>query len=377
VAPTRGTILHDVQQWLPASEGFVYDLITRSRHRSVIASHGPQINRARFPHPAVRVMPTFERISRWSVRRRAHTAALMASAVADRAALLHVHLGYRAPLVVGVTRRLRLPLVVSLHGNDVTAWVRTEPGRYDTVIGAAAAVTVPSRFLAAAAEAAGFPRERVHILPSGVDTSIFSPTPLPAGPPTAAFVGRLVEKKGLDVLLEAWPLVRQHVPEARLVVLGDGPLAHLVDDAARHGVTRLLPLDEGGRTQARDLMRGAHLVVSPSRTAEDGDSESLLVVNLEAQASGRPVVTTDHGGIPEFVRAGETALVVDEGDAGAVAEAMVRVMTDTDLAARLANAGPSWAARFDLQKTAAAVDDLYDDLLDRAPWWSRVTRERG
>ena len=87
------------------------------------------------------------------------------------------------------------------------------------------------------------------------------------------------------------------------------------------------------------------------------------MVNLEAQASGRPVVTTRHGGIPEYVRDGETALVVPEADPGALADALVRVVTDDALAARLGGAGPAWAARFDVAACAARHDDLYDDLL--------------
>ena len=103
--------------------------------------------------------------------------------------------------------------------------------------------------------------------------------------------------------------------------------------------------------------------MAPSRTTADGDAESLLLVNLEAQATGRPVVTTDHGGIPEFVRAGETALVVPEADAGALADAIVTLLRDDALAERLAAAGPEWAARFDVSGCVARVDEVYDAVM--------------
>jgi colanic acid/amylovoran biosynthesis glycosyltransferase len=70
-------------------------------------------------------------------------------------------------------------------------------------------------------------------------------------------------------------------------------------------------------------------------------------------------VTTDHGGIPEYVRDGETAIVVPERDPAALADAVIRVLTDDELAGRLGGAGPRWAARSDVHVVARRVADLY------------------
>jgi glycosyltransferase involved in cell wall biosynthesis len=179
-------------------------------------------------------------------------------------------------------------------------------------------------------------------------------------------VGRFVEKKGLDVLLAAWPAVTAALPGATLRVLGDGPLANLLpanDPSVRH----VRPDPAHRAAQVRDLLRGARVVASPSRTAASGDAESLLLVNLEAQASGRPVVSTRHGGIPEFVEEDGSALLVPEADTDALADALIRVLTDADLAQRLATAGPAVAARFDLTVCTARLDDLYDAVLTGNP----------
>jgi glycosyltransferase involved in cell wall biosynthesis len=366
-----------VAEWLPLSEGFVFDLISRSRQRSVVVSHGPLVNEDRYPHPGfpVRSLAPIERMARPVARRRATTGALIAIALAHRAAIFHTHFGDRAPATVSAARKLSMPFVVSLHGHDATAVPRMYPGYYDTVAKEARAVIVPSHFLADAVEGLGFPRDRIHVLPSGIDTGVFVPTPLPAGPPVAAFVGRLVDKKGVDVLLDAWPDVCARVPGARLAVLGAGESAALVQAAP--DVEHIVPRPEDGRRQVRDLIARSSVVVTPSRTTPTGDAESLLLVNLEAQASGRPVVTTSHGGIPEYVRAGETALVVPEGDREALADALVHVLSDRELAGRLASAGPAWAARFDLALTTSAVDDLYEELLPTAPRWARITGASG
>lgn len=372
-APPRLTVLHDVQAWLPVSEGFVHDLLAHSRHRGVVLTHQRSIdNLDRFPwRPIHRSLPVaWLRASRaqWL----ATTLHTVAVAIRHRAGIFHVHFGTRAPGAIAVRRRFGIPLVISLHGHDATALARAEPGRYDDIARVADAVIVPSAFLGAIAADLGFPPERVHVLPSGVDTRHFSPTPLPAGDLVVLFVGRLVEKKGIDVLLAAWPEVHRAHPTARLVILGDGPLAPVVDEAATApGVTHVLPDPRRSRDQVRDLIRAATVVTTPSRRAADGDVESLLVVNLEAQASARPVVTTDSGGIPEHVAHGTTALVVPEGDATALAEAIARILGSPALAQSMADAGPRWADRYDLARTSAAVDELYDSLAAVAPWWAR------
>jgi glycosyltransferase involved in cell wall biosynthesis len=115
----------------------------------------------------------------------------------------------------------------------------------------------------------------------------------------------------------------------------------------------------------RDAIRGATVVVSPSVTAPDGDVDTLVLANLEAQASGRPVVTTRHGGIPEYVDEGRTALVVPEGDAHALADALIAVLSEPAVAARLGQAGPGWAARFDAGASTSRLDDLYDEIARR------------
>jgi glycosyltransferase involved in cell wall biosynthesis len=355
------TVLHTMQRYLPLSEQFVHTLITRSSFRGVVVSREPAENRDAFPFKPVHALGMIKRHDPPSnSERRLLTAAYSSIALAHRAKLVHQHHGYRMSDVAGMVRRMRVPLVVSVHGHDVTAFAGAWPGAVHELRNADA-VIVPSRYLIPAVEKLSVPAERIHVLPSGVDTSFFSPSPLP-GDPVALFVGRFVEKKGLDVLLKAWPGVRRAVPGARLLLLGYGPLESLARSGGE-GV-EVLPAQASRRAeQVRDAIRSARVIVTPSRTADDGDVETLLLVNLEAQASGRPVVTTRHGGIPEFVDEGRTALVVEENDPEALAVALARVLSEDDFAVAMAAAGPGWASRFDWTERVAAVDDLYRSLL--------------
>ena len=354
------TVLHVIERYLDLSSGFVHAQISRSRHRGVVVSRLARENLDAFPLPGVSRVPAAVDVLPAPLRDRAARAAVLRQARRVGAEIGHAHFGYALPYTRVLNRRAAIPVVVSLHGHDATAWAAAQPWAYAPDPAFVAAVIVPSRWLARRAVDVGFRAEQVRVIPSGVDTAFFTPTPLQREP-VVAFVGRLVEKKGIDTLMQAWPRVRDAVPSARLRVLGAGPLAPLVGG---DGVASIEPDARHRAEQVRDVIVAAAVVVTPSHAGADGDAESLLLVNLEAQASGRPVVTTDHGGITEFVEANRSALVVPEADAAALAAAIVRVLTDAELAQRLAAHGPVVASRFDVRAAAGRVDDLYDEVLE-------------
>lgn len=369
--PESTTVLHTMQDWLPLSEQFVHGIVSGSRHPGVVFSRRTPTNRAAFPFRPVcsagRLLPPPRPFT--ATERRLLTAYLTVIAARHRVGLVHHHHGYRILDAKGLVFRRRLPWVVSLHGHDVITHAAEEPGYYLDAFRFVDAVVVPSRWLADRVLEAdlGLDAARIQVIPTGVDTTFFAPSSLPRdGRPEVLFVGRFVQKKGLDVLLRAWPAVRAVHPDARLRLLGYGPLEAMAR-AGGLGVEVELADPARRAEQLRERLRAATVVVTPSRTAADGDAETLLLVNLEAQASGRPLVTTDHAAIPEFVAAGESALVVPEGDDGALADALARVLGDSSLAARLAAAGPSVAARFDRARCVTALDDLYDSLMGSGP----------
>ena len=348
-------ILHFHHHWLPPSEPFVWDLVRHLPVPGLVVSDDRPQNLDRFPFtPLVSLRPLVGRVPERH-RQRVATAWLLLLCRRYRITLVHAHHGYELVRVAGAARHAGLPLVVSLHGHDAYGWVEDHPDAYDGLLAAAAAVVVPSQFLVPRAQELGAPGARVHVIGSGIDTAWFTPSPVPTVP-EVLFVGRFVEKKGLDVLASAWPTVRAAVPGARLRVLGYGPLEHV---ARAIGAAVELEPDAA---RVRDAMRDARVVVSPSRTAAGDVAETLLMVNLEAQASGRPVVTTDHGGVPEYVRAGETALVVPEADPAALADALISVLQDAELADRLGGNGPEWAKQFDVKRVARRMLELYRSL---------------
>jgi len=157
-----------------------------------------------------------------------------------------------------------------------------------------------------------------------------------ATPPTVAFAGRLVREKGADVLLRAFVNVAQQIPEARLVIYGDGPerarLEKLADDlclADRVSIRGFQPHEE-----ATSSFNHAWVVAIPSRW-----EEPFGMVAAEAMMAGTAVVASRSGGLTEIIRDGETGLQVPPDNADALASALLRLLRDRDLAERMGQAG--------------------------------------
>lgn len=164
-------------------------------------------------------------------------------------------------------------------------------------------------------------REPAAVFPAFMDLEPFctdEPAPLPERP-TVLFVGVLERYKAVDVLGEAWPKVLARVPDATLHVVGTGRLQVPVEESVRW--TPSLPAE--GVAAALDE---ATLLVLPSR------SEGMGRVIVEAFCRGRPVVGSRVGGIPDLVEDGVTGLLVEPGDAAALADALVRLLADPELA---------------------------------------------
>ena len=150
-----------------------------------------------------------------------------------------------------------------------------------------------------------------------------------AGPVRLLFVGRLVERKGVHILLRALARIRARV-DATLTVIGEGPwAAPLEAEARRLGVDPFVHF--AGRVDEealREAYRTSDLFILPAVVDGKGDTEGLGVVLLEALEFGLPLVASDVGGIPDIVRHGETGLLVQPSDAGALAHAVLRVIED-------------------------------------------------
>ena len=192
--------------------------------------------------------------------------------------------------------------------------------------------------------ARGIPAARVTVVPCGVDHELYreDPTVPKSARPTLLFVGRVRRYKGLGWVMRALPAVRARVPEARLVVVGDGPyLGALTREVRRRGLSDAVEfrgfLPPAGKVRA---LEEAWVLVQPS------PKEGWGLTVIEAGACGTAVVASDRPGLRDSVRHDRTGLLVPYGDDAALADALARVLTDAPLRERLARGGVEWAAGF-------------------------------
>ncbi|WP_232075800.1 glycosyltransferase [Phytohabitans suffuscus] len=301
----------------------------------------------------------------------------LATALAERGvALLHAHFGPEGVYGAAVAQAMGVPLVTTLHGFDVTvtkarllasrkpSWVRYVSARGALFRHGARFICVSEHIRRRAVEW-GYPDDRIVVLPIGVDVDLIAPAETPEVP-RVLHVARLVAKKGTADLLKAFAVAARAVPGAELVVVGAGPLRESLEALAAElgvgGSVRFL----GARPYPETLrwVRESRVLCLPSVTAPNGDQEGLGMVLLEAAATGRPVVGTESGGIPEAVVDGTTGYLVPEHDVTALADRLVTILRDPQLGERLGKAGRDMVVeRFNLRRQTDKLEALYRSLL--------------
>ena len=204
---------------------------------------------------------------------------------------------------------------------------------------------------------------RMARLTPGVDVATFRdarPAKLPAGGPTVLCVSRLVPRKGQDTLIRAWPAVRAAIPDARLLLVGDGPyrgelqrLAGQLEVAASVTFTGSVP-DLPGYYAAADVF------AMPCRTRRAGlDVEGLGIVYLEASAAGLPVIGGDSGGAPDAILDGETGYVVPGRGVPVLAERIIALLADPSRARAMGQRGQAWTEQeWDWSRVASRLHAL-------------------
>lgn len=266
--------------------------------------------------------------------------------------------------------RVGVPLVVHFHGYDasVREVLAENAETYPRMFREAAAIIAVSRAMEAKLISLGAPPEKVHYNPYGIDCARFGGAEPALSPPTFVAVGRFVEKKAPQLTLEAFARVNSEMPEARLRMVGDGPLLDECRALARRlGVEGAVEfLGAQSHEVVQDEMRAARCFVQHSVEASNGDCEGTPVGVLEACASGLPVVATRHAGIPDVVVEGETGLLVEERDVRGMAERMLSLARAPELASRLGREARRHAAEnFSMERSDARLWSIIESCVAR------------
>lgn len=303
-----------------------------------------------------------------SVRCGSHVSPRMARDVvravrAERPDLLHTHLVHGDVYGAIAAGALRIPYLSTRHNDD--RYLLGPFRHVDRAFahGARRLIAISEavhRFL----EAAGHAPEKIVTIRYGLDElpagrAKVAPNDegIPAGAPLALAVGRLIAQKDHATLLRAFARVHARLPDARLAILGSGPL-----ERETRALIQELELGDAvslpGRTDIRDWLERADVFVHTSRW------EGFGIVLLEAMLASLPVVATSVSAVPEVVADGETGILVAEGDIAAIAGALRELLEDPERARRLGTAGRNRALRdFSVAQMANRTAEVYHEAL--------------
>ncbi len=280
----------------------------------------------------------------------------------ERVDIVHAHTAHAVALAAFATIGTNLPFVVSrrvdfpLRANVGTRWKYGRAARVVAISGAVARVL----------EASGIARDRIAVVPDGVD---LHRTVVPAAPATLASLGlrpgrplvvqvaQLVGHKDPINFVRAVARARASAPGIQALLVGDGPLRDEVEsEIAALGMRDTLIL-AGYRPDADALLAAADVAVLSSR------EEGMGSVLLDALAFGVPAAATRAGGIPEIVADGESGLLADVSDPDALGGAIARLVTDRELHKRMSAASRARAPRFSMERTAELTLAIYERVL--------------
>lgn len=266
----------------------------------------------------------------------------------------------------------KIPCLFYIHGEEITTGsVSRFYGRQALqVLGEAKAITAVSCFTRDELIKKNFNSERIHVLPNGVDLAKFNHAQNHAseiisrhrltGKKVMLTVGRIERRKGHDVVIQALPLISQHVPNVVYLVVGIGSDVDRLQELCRkYQVTeRVIFAGLVSEQELASYYYACDLFVMPNRTLENGDTEGFGLVFLEANACGKPVIGGRAGGVPEAVLHNQTGLLVNGESVHEFAEAAIRLLTDENFARQLAENGYHRAQSCDWSAKAAAFREI-------------------
>ncbi len=302
-------------------------------------------------------------------------------------ALIHAHFGLDGVLALPLAKQLNIPLIVTFHGYYATAnlgeivnknglkygqdylsrrgqffrelYLRKRAQLFDE----ADCFIAVSEFIKNKLMAQGCPEAKIKVHYIGIDVEKFTPDANMECQNIVLFVGRLVEKKGCEYLIKAIAQVQKTNPELELVIIGDGILRQKLEKLAANSLNKYRFLGVQPPEAVKTWLNQAKMLVAPSITTDQGETEGLPIVILEAMAMGLPVISTIHAGIPEAVKHEETGFLIPEKDTETMAKYIIQLYQDSKLRKELGIAGQNRIKRdFNLKMNTIKLENIYHQI---------------
>lgn len=291
--------------------------------------------------------------------------------------IVHAHFSVDGLYALRYAKKLGIPLFTTLHGYDVTtsrnnlllskspSWVNYALFQKQLKHGGQLFLCV-SDYIRQKAIEAKYPESKTLTHRIGIDTDVFRAIHNNKTERIILHVGRLVEKKGTEILIDAISMIKHRLNGYQLHIIGDGPLRNFLD-----AKIRILGLSEHIKILGElphhcviDKLKGSSIVVVPSVQAKSGDCEGLPTIIMEAAAFSLPVIGTYHSGIPEAIIDEKTGYLVKERDVVSLAHRIAHLIESESLQATLGAAGRKlMETEFNLKTQTARLEKMYEAFL--------------
>ncbi len=247
-----------------------------------------------------------------------------------------------AAYITPICKKLNIPIVATGLGYEISVYdiLKENEQLYKDLINYCKHIVIVSKHMLVNLKKFGGNETNITHSAAGPESSFFDIEPS-YDTKTVLAIGRFVEKKAPHITLLAFHQVLQKIPDAQLLFAGDGPLFPMCKD-----IVKSLGMEKNvqfigyiDQEQQKQLLAQSCIFVQHSKIAQNGDSEGTPVALLEASAAKVPIVSTKHGGIVDIVEDGKTGFLVDEGDMIAMANHMINLLSNPDLAKEMGTNG--------------------------------------
>ncbi|MEX2460151.1 MAG: glycosyltransferase [Paenibacillaceae bacterium] len=345
-------------RYLPPSETFIYEELKNIKNFKPIVFTHKKMNLRRFPFRRIKRLPSGPmKIARKFAKK--------------KIGLIHARFGNAGVHLLQVKQRLRIPLLTSFHGFDLPMKRNTRKSyhrRLSILFKVGDKFTVPSRQMKRQLLRWGCPRNKIKIMYSGINLHQFpyKQRENKTNHLTIISVGRLHEKKGFSYLLKAFKKVHDRYPSSRLILIGDGEernkLKRLISALKLKKHVQMKGLV--AHSQMAGFLNQADIFCLPSITTKDGNHEGIPNAIKEAMATGLPVVSTRHGGIPELVSDGNNGLLVPEKNVRKLAKKIQYLINNPLLRLKMGEKGREKVERyFNSAKQVRKLETIYRNLI--------------
>ncbi|AOZ91957.1 glycosyltransferase [Paenibacillus crassostreae] len=345
-------------RYLPPSETFIYEELKNIKSFKPIMFTRKKMNLKLFPFKRIKRLPHSPRKITKVFKR-------------NKIKLIHARFGNSGVRLIHVKQRLRIPMITSFHGFDLPT-KRNPRKSYHRMLPVLFRVgdkfTVPSRHMKNQLIRWGCPNHKIEIMYSGIDLKKFSykKRDNKTEELTIITVGRLHKKKGHQYLLRAFKKIHDHYPSARLVIVGEGrerkKIKRLITSLKLNKYVKMKGLI--AHNQLSELLYRADIFCLPSLTTKDGNHEGIPNAIKEAMATGLPIVSTRHGGIPELVTDGQEGLLVPEKTAKGLADKIKFLIENPSIRQEMGRKGHEKVeSDFDSAKQVRKLESIYANLI--------------